>query len=151
MANSLVKIDIHIIFHIKSTSIQMRQDDLSRIFTYIGGILKELGSVPIIVGGITNHIHILTTLPSNITLSDMMRTTKAKSCRWIKTLTPEYAAFAWQDGYGAFSVCPSILDKVINYIRNQEKHHRVKSFEDEYLSLLNAYQIPYDNNHIFND
>ncbi|MBP5671095.1 MAG: transposase [Victivallales bacterium] len=151
MANSMIKIDVHLIFHIKSTSVQMQQCDLPQIFSYIGGILRDIGSIPIIIGGIPDHIHTLVALPSNMTISELVRTTKAKSSKWIKTLSPYYSMFAWQDGYGAFSVSPSILDKTINYIKNQENHHRTKSFQEEYMAFLKAYKIPYDEKYIFND
>ena len=151
MANSMVKVDIHIIFHIKSTSVTIRKDDLPRLFAYIGGILRSLGSIPIIVGGVYDHIHFLTSLPTTRTLADLMRNTKSKSSRWLKELDASYAGFAWQDGYGAFSVSPSILDSTITYIRNQEMHHRVKSFQEEYKAFLEAYQIPYDERYVFND
>ena len=151
MANSMIRIDVHLIFHIKSTSVRMQRSDLPRIFAYIGGILKDIGSIPIIIGGMPDHIHVLWALPSNMTISELARTTKAKSSRWIKTLSPYYSTFAWQDGYGAFSVSPSILDKTINYIKNQERHHRTKSFQDEYKAFLEAYKIPYDEKYIFND
>ena len=151
MANSMIRIDVHLIFHIKSSSVQMRPGDLSRIFAYIGGIVKDIGSIPIIVGGISDHIHALVALHASMTISELAKTTKAKSSRWIKTLSPYYSTFAWQDGYGAFSVSPSILDKTINYIKNQERHHRTKSFQDEYKAFLEAYKIPYDEKYIFND
>ena len=151
MANSMVKNDLHIIFHIKSTSVQMQSGDLPKIFAYIGGILKELGSAPMIVGGISDHIHILSNLPKDIKLCDFIRTIKAKSSRWIKSLSPFYAKFAWQDGYGAFSVSPSLVDKTINYIKDQDLHHQTKSFQDEYRAFLKAYKLPYDERYLFND
>ncbi len=151
MSNSMVKIDVHLIFHIKTTSVQMASGDLPRIFAFIGGILKENGSIPIIVGGISDHVHILASLPACMTISELARITKANSSRWIKTLSPVYSTFAWQNGYGAFSVSPSILDKTIHYIKNQEQHHRTKTFQDEYKAFLEAYKIPYDEKYLFND
>ena len=151
MANSMVKINLHIIFHIRSTSVQIRQEDLPQVFAYIGGILKGEGSVPITVGGVSDHIHLLSNLPKDKTVSDLVRVTKAKSSKWIKTLSPYYSNFAWQNGYGAFSVSPSILDKTINYIKDQARHHQMKSYQDEYKAMLEAYHIPYDEKYIFND
>ncbi|MBR4221374.1 MAG: transposase, partial [Victivallales bacterium] len=104
MASSLIKIYVHGIFHVKSTSVQMDREDLPRIFEYIGGILKGIGAIPITVGGISDHIHLLSSLPSTMSIADMMRIVKAKSSKWIKSLSSAYAAFAWQDGYAAFSV-----------------------------------------------
>ncbi|MBR4369506.1 MAG: transposase [Victivallales bacterium] len=114
-------------------------------------VLKEYGSIPFIVGGITDHVHILSSLPQNMTISEMARITKANSSRWIKTLSPVYSKFAWQNGYGAFSVSPSLLDKTILYIKTQESHHRVQTFQDEYKAFLDAYKIPYDEKYLFND
>ena len=151
MANSMVKIDVHLIFHIKNTSVPMNTVDLPRIFAYIGGILKEIGSIPIIVGGISDHVHNLLALPQSMTISELARITKAKSSKWIKHLSPAYSTFAWQTGYGAFSVSPSILDKTILYIKNQELHHRTKTFQEEYKAFLEAYKIPYDEKYLFND
>jgi hypothetical protein len=151
MANTMVKNYMHLIFHIKSTSVQMQQGDLPRIFAYIGGIIKELGGIPFIVGGMPDHVHLLITLPKNMTLVDLARITKAKSSRWIKTISSDYCTFAWQDGYGAFSVSPSILEKTVDYIKNQERHHQKKSYQDEYKAFLEAYKLPYDEKYIFND
>ena len=88
MANSMIKIDVHLIFHIKSTSVQMQQCDLPQIFSYIGGILKDIGSIPIIVGGIPDHIHTLVALPSNMTISELVRTTKNKKQQMDKNFVP---------------------------------------------------------------
>ncbi|MBQ7141772.1 MAG: transposase [Bacteroidaceae bacterium] len=84
MASTLVKIDIHLIFHTKNTGITMRNDDLERIFAYIGGIIRNLGSIAIEVGGMPDHVHILTSLPKTMTLADFVRTIKAESSKWIK-------------------------------------------------------------------
>ena len=149
MASSLVKIDIHLVFHVKSTGIPMRKEDLPRIFQYIGDVIKGMDSIPIVVGGIEDHIHILASLPKTMALTDFVRNIKANSSKWIKTLDCYYAPFCWQDGYGAFSVSPSLLDKTINYIRKQEEHHRKRSFHDEYKSFLKRYNISYDEKYVF--
>ena len=151
MASSLVKTNVHIIFHIKSNSVPMRTSDLTRIFSYIGGILKNMGSIPIVVGGMPDHIHILSSLPSNMSISDMVRIIKTESSKWIKTLDDYYECFSWQNGYGAFSVSPSILERTENYIRNQVEHHKSHTFIDEYKTLLSAYGISYDERHAFSD
>jgi REP element-mobilizing transposase RayT len=151
MASSLVKINVHIIFHVKSTSAPMRTSDLTRIFSYIGGILKNIGSIPIAIGGMPDHIHILSSLPSNMSISDMVRIVKTESCRWIKTLDDYYECFSWQSGYGAFSVSPSILERTANYIMNQAEHHKARTFIEEYKTLLSAYGIPYDERYAFSD
>ena len=151
MARSLVKIDIHLIFHVKSTSIPIQREDLPRIFQYIGGIVTNLGGIPIEVGGVCDHIHILTTLPKTMAVSDFVRTVKANSSKWISQLNDYYIPFCWQDGYGAFSVSPSLIEKTVNYIRNQEKHHQKTSFRDEYKTFLEHYGVEYDERYAFED
>lgn len=151
MASTLVKIDVHLIFHVKSTGIRMRHEDLQRIFSYIGGIIKGLGGLPIEVGGMPDHVHILTSLPKSMTLSDFVRSIKADSSKWIKQLDAEYGTFSWQEGYGAFSVSPSLIDKTVQYIRGQAEHHRKRSFMEEYKMFLEAYGINYDERYAFSD
>jgi len=96
------------------------------------------------VGGTTDHVHILTTLPTTVALSDFVRAIKAGSSKWLKTFSPQYKDFTWQEGYGAFSVSPSLLGKTEAYIRNQAVHHARRSFREEYKMFLDAYGIEYD-------
>ena len=138
-------------FHVKSTSIAMRDEDLPQMFRYIGGIIKGLGGIPIEIGGVKDHVHILTSLPKSMSLSDFVRDIKANSSKWIKTIESCYAKFAWQDGYGAFSVSPTLLDKTITYIRNQEEHHKKRTFEEEYKLFLDHYGVKYDERFAFGD
>ena len=151
MASSLVKIDVHLIFHTKKTGIKMHEDDLPRIFAYIGGVINGVNGLPIAVGGRPDHIHILASLPKTMSLADFIRAIKADSSKWIKKLRDDYASFEWQEGYGAFSVSPSLIDKTVNYIRGQEEHHRKRSFQEEYRLFLEAYGIQYDERYVFDD
>ena len=151
MASSLVKIDVHLIFHVKSTSVCLRNEDLPRVFAYIGGIIRTIGGVPIIVGGTSDHIHILSSLPATLSLADFVRIIKTNSSKWIKSLDVSYGRFAWQDGYGAFSVSPSILSQTIDYIKKQQEHHRKITFEEEYRAFLDAYHIEYDSRYYLSD
>ena len=151
MSKTLVKMEIHLIFHIKTTSVKMRKDDLPHIHKYIIGIIKNLDSVPICIGGVEDHIHILCSLSKSMALSDFVRDVKSNSSRWIKTLDCYYEKFEWQTGYGAFSVSPSIIDKTIQYINNQENHHKKVMFRDEYIRFLNAYDVEYNPDFVFWD
>ena len=151
MANSFVQIYIHLIFHVKSTGVTMASADLPRIFTYIGGIIRKLGGMSIIVGGMTDHVHSLSSLPKTMSMSDFARTIKAESSKWIKKLHPSYLRFAWQDGYGAFSVSPSLIEKTKDYINNQEKHHKVRSFREELKAILEAYGVEYDEKYLLGE
>ena len=149
MANTFVQINVHIIFHVKSSGIAMRTEDMSRIFEYIGGIIKGLGSFPMAIGGISDHIHILSTLPKTISIADYVRNIKTDSSKWIKTLDSNYSFFAWQDGYAAFSVSPSMLNATKSYIFNQAVHHSNRSFEDEYKAFLSKYGLKFDEKYLF--
>ncbi len=151
MASTLVKIDIHITFHVKSTGMTIRPSDLGRLFTYIAGILKKRNAIPFEIGGMPDHLHILTSLPKDMTLSNLVRDIKADSSKWIKALSPDYHTFAWQEGYGAFSVSPSLLDKTVQYIRQQPQHHQKMSFQEEYKMFLDAYHMEYDEKFAFGD
>ena len=151
MASTLVKIDIHLIFHVKSMGIRLRADDLGRIFAYVGGIIKGIGGMPIEIGGMPDHLHILTSVPQTMSLSDFVRAIKADSSKWIKTIDACYEKFAWQQGYGAFSVSPSLVDKTVKYIRSQAEHHKKRTFQEEYMLFLDAYGIQYDERYAFGD
>jgi REP element-mobilizing transposase RayT len=151
MATTLIKINIHLIFHIKSTSVTMRQEDLERIFSYIAGIIKGLEGMPIQIGGVNDHVHILASMPKTMSLADFVRSIKIESNKWIKTLDSSYIPFAWQDGYGAFSVSASQVEKTAQYIRKQAGHHTKHSFTEEYKMFLDAYGIQYDERYAFRD
>ena len=97
MASALVKIDVHLIFHVKSTGVKMRKEDLERIFAYIGGVIKGIGGLPIEIGGVEDHVHILTSLPKALSLVDFVRIIKSDSSKWMKSIDPQYAAFVWQE------------------------------------------------------
>ena len=151
MASTLVKIDVHLIFHIKSANTRMREEDLPRIFAYIGGVIKGIEGLPIVVGGMPDHVHILTSLPKTKSLADFVQAVKADSSKWMKRMDSYYEKFAWQDGYGAFSVSPSLLDKTVSYIRGQANHHQKRSVQEEYKLFLEAYGIQYDERYAFGD
>ena len=93
MASTLVKTIIHLVFHVKSTSVKIREEDLERVFPYIGGIIRNLGGASIQIGGMPDHVHILASLPKTMSLSDFVRTIKAQSSKWIKTLDAQYQFF----------------------------------------------------------
>jgi len=151
MASTLVKIDIHLIFHVKSTGMIIHHDDLVELFAYIGGIINNLGGIPITIGGMPDHIHILTSLPKNMALTDFVRTIKANSSKWLNLQEKYHSSFQWQNGYGAFSVSPTLLDKTIQYIKSQEQHHLKRTFKEEYELFLEAYNVEYDPQYAFCD
>ncbi len=151
MASTLVQQYMHIVFHTKSTSIAMREEDLPRVFDYIGGVIRNINGVSIQVGGRPDHIHILASMPKTMSLAEFVRTIKSNSSKWIKTLDGYYELFMWQEGYGAFSVSASVLDKTTKYIKNQKARHRDRTFIDEYKQFLDAYHVEYDERYAFGD
>lgn len=149
MAQSLSQVHIHIVFHTKTMTI--RRTDLPRLWAYIAGVARGVGSMVTIVGGETDHVHMLCTLPRTITMSDFLEEIKRNSSHWIKSLSPQYNEFTWQRGYGVFSVSQSKLPIVENYIKNQEEHHRRVSFREEYEQWLQQYDIAYDDKYLWSD
>ena len=147
MANSYSQIIIHATFHVKEDN-SIDKDTLPMLCKYITGIVNAEGGEMIAAGGVTNHIHLLMTLPKKTSLSDYMMKIKANSSRWLKTMGSQYRAFAWQDGFGAFSVSASMVEKVAGYINNQEEHHRKHTYKEEFESFLRAYHIEYDEKYI---
>ncbi|MEW6208834.1 MAG: IS200/IS605 family transposase [Acidobacteriota bacterium] len=115
-----------------------------RLYGYIGGVLEHKKAKLICAGGVSDHIHIYASLPSTVTIAEMVNAMKANSSRWIHETIPRQRAFAWQEGYGAFSVSKSAEENVIRYICNQEAHHRRRDFKSEYIAFLKKYGIEYD-------
>lgn len=115
-----------------------------RLYGYIGGVLEHKGARLICAGGVSDHVHLYISLPSTLTLADAVGAMKANSSRWIHETFSHKRAFAWQKGYGAFSVSKSAEAKVIEYIQEQEAHHRRRSFKEEYLALLEKHGVEYD-------
>lgn len=151
MASTLVQQYMHIVFHTKCTAITMREEDLVRIFDYVGGVIRNINGVSIQVGGRPDHIHILASIPKTMSLAEFVRTIKSNSSKWIKTLGSYYEPFMWQEGYGAFSVSASVLDKTTQYIKFQMAHHRDQTYVDEYKQFLDAYHVEYDERYAFSD
>ena len=136
MSHSFTNVRVHIIFHIKNTGCVLKEEHLPRIFHYIGGTIRAMSGHVRIVGGRPDHVHILASLPISMSLADFVRSIKSNSSRWIKQLDLSYGGFAWQEGYGAFSVSESNKEKVVQYIANQKEHHLRHSAHDEFQRFL---------------
>ena len=151
MSSSYTNINIHIIFHTKYYGLTIKEEDLSEVFHYIGGLIRTLSGVAYKVGGRPDHIHILSSLPPTTSLSDYVRKIKSNSSKWIKGLDERYKLFEWQEGYGAFSISSSLLDKTIQYIRMQEEHHKKRNAKEEFKLFLDAYKMEYDERYLIDD
>ncbi len=150
MANTYSQITIHLIFAVKNRDYLLQSDFRDEIFMYISGIFKNLNQKLICINGIPNHIHILFGLNPDSSISNVVRDVKRFSTKFINEKRYLKGKFAWQEGYAAFSYSRSQRDKVINYINNQEKHHKVKTFKEEYIELLEKFEIEYKSEYLFN-
>ena len=144
MPQSLSQLYVHAIFHVKYNEYLIRPEDDEELYTYIGGVIKLSKSIPIIINGIANHIHVFCIMSKNISLADLMEDIKRNSSRWIKSKGFHYKDFAWQGGYAGFSVSPSKVETVKKYIADQKNHHKQQSFRDEYIQFLNEHGVDYD-------
>ena len=141
MAQSLSKIYLHIIFHIKTTSPCLLDEDIKRVHAYIGQLINDFNCSNIWVDGVCDHVHVLCLLGRDVSPAHLIEEIKRNSSRWLKTLSPRYTRFSWQGGYAVFSVSQSIVDKTLEYIKNQKEHHKRVSFRDELLTLLREFGV----------
>ena len=149
MPQSIAYNYLHITFSTKYREPLIDEAIEEELFKYIGGICKNLECNPIKVGGYRDHIHILCVLSRKIALMKLLEEIKSHSSKWIKTKGDKYKNFYWQRGYGSFSVNPAEIDVVIRYIENQAKHHKKKTFQDEYIAFLKKYNAEYDERYLW--
>jgi len=149
MGQSLVKNYLHIVFSTKHREPIIDQQIETELHNYLGGICNKLDCQAIIVGGFSDHIHILCMLSKKIALVKLVEELKSHSSKWVKTKGNKYRNFYWQDGYGAFSVNPSEVDVVVKYIANQREHHSKKTFQNEYRAFLEKYNVEFDERYVW--
>ncbi len=151
MSQSLSKIYIHLVFHTKNNNALIHEDEMNVLYAYIGSIIKDNDSIPIIINGTKDHLHILFVMSKNVALAKITEEIKRHSSRWIKTRHDRYRKFAWQGGYGGFSVSESLVEKTKKYITNQEEHHKRMTFQEELVLFLKEYGIEYDEHYLWSD
>lgn len=151
MANTYTQIYIHIIFAVKGRQNLISNNIKEELYKYITGIVTNEEQKLIAINGMPDHIHVLIGLKPNKSLSDLVRDIKANSSRLINEKQWINGKFEWQTGYGAFTCSHSQLTNVINYIQNQEEHHKTKSFKEEYIEFLKSFDIDFEENYIFNE
>ncbi len=150
MAQSLAKILLHTVFSTKDRRPFLREPALrAEMHSYLGGILTHLDCQPVLVGGIEDHVHLLASLSRTCQVAEMVKELKRGSSLWIKERCPALADFAWQNGYGVFSVGFSQIESVKQYITDQDQHHRKHTFQDEFRRLLQRYQVAYDERYVW--
>jgi putative transposase len=139
---------IHIVFSTKEREKRISSELQPKLWAYMAGIARKIGMQSAVVGGIDNHVHVLALLPATLTLARAAQLLKGNSSKWINDHGYAGEKFAWQEGYGAFSVSASQTPNVVRYIQNQVEHHAQHSFEQEFISLLTRYGIAYDSDHV---
>lgn len=151
MSQSLSKLYVHIIFHIKENNVSIKKEDNQDLYAYMGSVIKDLESIPIIINGTFDHVHIMAVMSKNISLAKFLENIKQHSSRWIKSKGDHYKYFSWQGGYAGFSISPSLHDKTKSYIQNQEEHHKKLTFKEELILFLKEYNIEYDEKYLWTD
>ncbi|MFI4957087.1 MAG: IS200/IS605 family transposase [Gammaproteobacteria bacterium] len=144
MAHSLRAHYFHIVWATKNRNPLITPTIQKGLYPYMGGIIRNHQSVPLAIGGVSDHVHLLIELKKCDHYSTLIKNVKTFSSHWVHKNFPEHKAFAWQEGYASFSVSYSGLNQVKNYIQHQEKHHQSMSFEEEYLKILQHCQIKFD-------
>jgi len=140
---------MHVVFAVKGRENILLNTFRSDLFKYISGILKNIEQFPLAVNGYKDHIHLFFEMQPTKSLSDITRIVKANSSKWINENKFVHRKFSWQEGYGGFSYSRSQRNNVIQYIINQEEHHRKKTFREEYLELLRLFEIDFNEQYIF--
>jgi len=144
MPSTYTNLLYHIVFSTKQRIPLITKELQEDLYRYVGGIIRGEGGVSIKIGGTADHIHILTKFKPAVSVSDMLAKIKANSSKWMNDEKMKLRKFGWQEGYAAFSVSESQMPAVVEYVRNQESHHRKQTFQEEFLALLDRHGIEYD-------
>ena len=151
MSNTYTKIYIHAVFAVKYRKAQLHPDWRKNLFGVIGNIVNQEGGNTILINGVHDHVHCFFILKSSMSVSKMMQLIKGNSSKWINAQKLTNSKFSWQSGYGAFSYGQYQVNDVVKYIQNQELHHKKKTFKEEYLLLLEKFEVDYDETYLFKD
>ena len=149
MPQSFTSLHYHIIFSTKARSPFLTGDLPPRLFEYVGGILRAQGSALLAAGGMPDHVHLLAGLSKELAVAEAVRLIKANSSKWVHETLADRFGFAWQAGYGAFTVSYSNLGKVKQYIAGQVEHHRTRTFQEEFVAFLKRHHIEYDERYLW--
>jgi len=149
MANTFSQIYIQTVFAVSGRLSLISQDFREELYKYITGIVRKKDQKLISINGMSDHIHILIGLRPAMALAELVRDVKSDSSEWVNRKKLARGKFGWQEGYGAFSYGHSQLDTIVRYIQNQEKHHRRRSFKNEYLTLLRKFEIEFKEKYVF--
>ena len=147
MSRTFTNLLTHVVFSTKDRMPLIRAELRTELFAYLGGLTRELNGKAYGINGTTDHVHMLVSLPATVAIADALRFIKSNSSGWVREKWKK--TFAWQLGYGAFSVSKSNVPDVLKYIANQERHHRRVAFKDEFIDFLRKHEIDYDERYIW--
>ena len=146
---SYVSSYFHCVFSTKERRPLIAPSLSERLWPFLSGIARNNEMKPIEIGGMPDHVHVLLSLPSTLSIAKGMQLIKGGSSKWVRETFPEHRLFGWQIKYGAFSVSVSLLEKTIEYIRNQQHHHRKMTFQEEFVALLKKHRMAYDERYLW--
>ena len=149
MANTYRQIHLHVIFAVQNRNALIQDSWEEKLYKYITGIVQQYGHKMLQINGMPDHVHLLIGMRPTQSLSDLMKQVKGSSTEWINENKWTRHKFSWQAGYGAFSYAKSEVPRVIKYIQNQKEHHRTKTFTEEYMEFLEAFEVDFDERYIF--
>jgi putative transposase len=149
MPQSLACLHIHLIFSTKGREPFITDKVRDALHSYMATVLQNLNCTPLLINSVDDHVHVLFDLARTVSVSQAVEDVKKASSKWIKTQGSEFAAFAWQSGYGAFCVSESNVAVVRKYIAEQQEHHRKKSFQEEYRQFLRSHRVAFDERYVW--
>ncbi len=149
MPSSYLSLHYHLIFSTKHRVPSLHPTVAPKVYEYLGSTVRGLGGQLLTAGGMPDHVHLLVRLGATKAVADVLRDLKSCTTKWAHETLPEMGAFAWQVGYGAFTVSPSMLNTVRRYIENQEEHHRTRTFQEEFVEFLHRHEVEYDERYLW--
>lgn len=151
MANTYTQIHIQVVFTIQNRDCIIQETLKNELYKYISGIINNHNHKVLAINGMPDHVHILIGMKPTQSLSELMQDVKGDSSKWINQKRFTKGKFSWQEGFGAFSYSKSHINQVIDYIKNQEEHHKKRSFLEEYRTLLEKFEVEFDQRYIFRE
>ena len=148
MSNTYSSLTMHFVFSTKNRKPVLTSSVRTRLWAFIGGIARENGMSARCIGGVSDHVHLLISMPTSLSAAKAMQLIKGGSSSWLNQTFPEMRGFSWQEGYGAFSVSISHIADTIAYIENQEEHHRRTTFQEEYVAFLKRHGLDYEEKYL---
>jgi len=149
MAQSHSFLLVHLVFSTKNRAPVLNNEIRPALHAYLATVARNAGCECYRVGGIADHVHLAIRLSRTISVATLVEELKTSSSKWLKTQSPGLTEFAWQSGYGAFSVGPTELEALRRYIENQEEHHKTRTFQEEYIAFLKKYGVEYDERYVW--